>query len=127
MPATCSRRLSILALTVFVLMKMVSVGHGLPAKAGQGKKTSKHAAAAKPAPKDFEGSFQIFCKEWMEKIRARDTQHVTKWETVEDGVHGKYVEYDPEYTCTLTTGKQPIGKVNYREVWYEKRGKTIAE
>ena len=86
----------------------------------------RHAPRA-PTPQDLTASFQAFCNEWMEKVWAREqTEHV-EWEPDGDGVKGTYVEYSRDYTCTLTEGHPPVGKINYLERWYEKRGKTIAE
>lgn len=82
-------------------------------------------ASTKPPKKSLADSFQTFCTEWMAKVHARDV--AIEWEADPDGVHGTYVEYSPEYTCTLTKEKPPIGTIGYHEMWYEKRGRTMAD
>ena len=84
-------------------------------------------AAAKQQPKDLSASFQDFCKQWMEKVWTREGRHSITWEKDGDAVFRTYVEYSREYNCTLTEDKPPVGKINYRETWYEKRGKSIAD
>jgi hypothetical protein len=75
------------------------------------------------------GSFQTFCDGWMEKLRDRELDHLAniKWQTSAEGVQGTYVGYSEDYTCTVSTDGPPVGRVEYREVRYEKRGITIAE
>ena len=63
----------------------------------------------------------------MQTVWARDWHSIIKWEKDGDGVGGTYAEYSHEYTCTVTEGDTPVGKVNYRQVWYRKHGKSIAE
>ncbi len=119
----CGRCLRVLAMAV--LVAMLAVGPSWSSPLGEAK--AQHRRAGKHPPKDLAGSFQSFCKEWMEKVWARDPQSLIKWQTEGDGVQGTYVEYSPDYTCTLTQSDPPVGRVVYREVRYEKRGKTIAE
>jgi len=88
-------------------------------------KQRRHAVKA-PA-QDLTESFQSFCKQWMEKVWAREAQNPTNWETDGDGVVRSYVEYSRDYNCTLTEEKPPVGKISYRETWYEKRGKTATD
>jgi hypothetical protein len=116
--AWCGRIIATAVLTVGLV-----VGAGSSATAA--KTSAQHKKATKRLPKDPAGSFQTFCKEWMEKIQARDNP--VEWQTDGGGVHGTYVEYSHEYTCTLTEETPPVGAMDYREVWYEKRGKTVAE
>jgi hypothetical protein len=84
---------------------------------------------ATAAPQDLKGSFQAFCDEWMQKLRARELYNLAhiQWETSAEGTRGTYVGYSEDHTCTLTTGRPPIGKISYRETHYEKRGQTISE
>ena len=82
-------------------------------------------ASTKPPKKSLADSFQTFCQEWMAKVHARDTD--IEWQVDPDSVHGTYVEYSPEYTCALTKEHTPIGTIGYREMWYEKRGRTMAD
>jgi hypothetical protein len=76
-------------------------------------------------------AFEGFCTEWMHKLEAREAANVThiKWESDGDGVHGAYVGYTREHTCTMKngTGAVPVGKIIYREIRYEKRGSTVDE
>jgi hypothetical protein len=77
-------------------------------------------------------AFQGFCEEWMQKLEAREQSNVThiKWESHPDGiVQGAYVGYTREHTCVTKdgTGSVPVGKINYREIRYEKRGASIQE
>lgn len=83
-----------------------------------------NAASEKPIR-----SFQAFCDGWMEKLRHRelnDLAHI-EWQTNAEGVQGTYIGYSEDYTCTVSADGPPVGKVEYREVRYEKRGRTIAE
>ena len=86
----------------------------------------RHAPRA-PTRQDLAASFQAFCSEWMQKVWAREQTERVQWERDGEGVKRTYVEYSRDYTCTLTDGDPPVGKVNYLERRYEKRGKTIAE
>ena len=76
-------------------------------------------------------AFEGFCIEWMHKLEAREQANVThiKWETGADGVHGEYIGYTQEHTCTMKsgTGNVPVGKIIYREIRYEKRGSSVKE
>jgi hypothetical protein len=74
-------------------------------------------------------SFQPFCDGWMQKLRDRELNGLAHigWQTSAEGVQGTYVGYSEDYTCTVATDGPPVGIVEYREVRYEKRGRTIAE
>lgn len=89
------------------------------------------ATAAHAQKSDVATAFEGFCTEWMHKLEAREQANVThiKWETDSDGVHGDYIGYTQEHTCTMKTGTNsvPVGKITYREIRYEKRGPSIAE
>jgi len=80
---------------------------------------------------DVATAFQGFCDEWMHKLEEREHANVShiKWETNANGVQGDYVGYTHEHTCVMKDGTDsvPIGKINYREVRYEKHGGSIAE
>jgi hypothetical protein len=114
----------IVATALLTAAVIVGTGHRLvmPADAGGPPLKAAKRATGKPA-----ASFPAFCKEWMAKVWAREQQRVTKWENHGDTVQRTYVEYSRDYQCTLTDNIPPVGKIKYREVWYEKRGKTVAE
>ena len=116
--AWCGRTIATAVLTVGLVIVAGS-------SATAAKMSAQHHKATNHLPKDPAGSFQNFCKEWMEKIQARDNP--VEWQTDAGGVHGTYVEYSRAYTCRLTEEKPPVGTMDYREMWYEKRGKTVAE
>ncbi len=86
----------------------------------------RRAVPKKDTAKDLADSFQKFCADWMQKVWTRE-QQAAKWEPEGDGVKRAYVEYSRDYSCQLTDGSPPVGKINYRETWYEQRGKTIAD
>jgi len=96
------------------------------------------AAAAAPAPApgaivtgaEVRG-FRAFCDEWMSKLAERErfnSANIT-WEKRENLVVGEYVGYSREKTCEAReeTGKDPIGKITYRELRYRQQGATPAE
>jgi len=87
--------------------------------------------ASAACAQDVATAFEGFCGEWMHKLEEREQANVThiKWESNADGVQGAYVGYTHEHTCVMKDGTNsvPIGKINYREVRYEKRGGSIAE
>ncbi len=105
------------------------------------KKTApKKAAASKPVtPKEavqqmVEGEevrdFHSFCDEWMGKLRDRNTYneaHIA-WTKTGSGVAGEYLNYGHDRTCIAREepGKDPIGKITYREVKFRKEGATEA-
>ncbi len=90
---------------------------------------SKHRAPTKKSSKitreNLEGSFRKFCDEWMQKVWARAESK--DWVQQGDDVTRTYVEYSRDYTCELMNEKPPVGKINYRENWYEQHGKTRDE
>jgi hypothetical protein len=106
---------------------------------------AKKAAAAKPRPATarpatevlkemVEGEdvrdFRSFCDSWMQKLAERNshnTAHVA-WTKAGPGVVGEYVAYGTERTCIAREepGKDPIGKITYREIRYRKEGPTEA-
>jgi hypothetical protein len=119
----CLRILSIAGLLTVVVAEAGFGGGTAWAVAGA---TRRHRAVTPPA-KDLKASFQSFCEEWMEKVWARDGQNPTTWKNDGDGVVGRYVAYSRDYNCTFTEEQPPVGKISYRETWYEKRGKTAAD
>lgn len=103
-----------------------------------GKATAKKPAATQPlTPKEavqamVEGEdvrdFRSFCDTWMAKLRERNTfntAHIA-WTKGGPGVVGEYVSYGTDRTCIAREepGKDPIGKITYREIKYRKEGAT---
>jgi hypothetical protein len=94
------------------------------------------AAAQEPVParaaieelvegEDVRG-FRAFCDQWMQKLRDRNAYndtHIT-WTKGGPGVVGEYVNYGTERTCVAREepGKDPIGKITYREITYRREG-----
>jgi hypothetical protein len=107
-----------------------------PSAAADAKKAKAEPVPAKEALKEMvEGEdvreFRIFCDSWMQKLRERETYNVAniKWEKSADGgVTGQYVSYGTERTCIAREepGKDPIGKITYREILYRRQGATQA-
>ena len=97
-------------------------------------KIAKAAAAKGTAPQasteDLQKAFDAFCAEWMQKLAAREHDnlaHIT-WNTSADGVEGEYVGYTRDHSCLVkASGSAPVGQMNYFEVRYTKRGRTIEE
>jgi len=122
------RFVAILTLLAFVL--------GAPAGMVQARTVKNHKAAAtrqtekKSTPEQITAAFQTFCQEWMQKLAVREHDNIAniKWETKPDGVHGEYVGYPQDHTCVVKNqDTEPVGKIAYQEVRYEKYGTTIAE
>jgi hypothetical protein len=96
------------------------------------KKAEPKAVPAKEALKEMvEGEdvreFRGFCDSWMQKLRDRETYNVAHitWDKAGDGsVSGKYTSYGTERTCIAREepGKDPIGKITYREIVYRRQG-----
>jgi hypothetical protein len=80
---------------------------------------------------DPAAAFQGFCDNWMHGLeqRAQGNAAQIKWEAGPEGVLGTYVGYAPEHTCTTKTGTKSVvvGKIDYREVVYEKHGPSISD
>ena len=73
--------------------------------------------------------FRVFCDSWMQKLRDRDSYNVAHiaWEKGGDGgVGGEYISYGTDRTCSAREepGKDPIGKITYREIRYRRQGAT---
>lgn len=116
-----------------------------PAGTGAAAPTTKRAATKKASAKDppttvealkemVEGEdvrdFRSFCDLWMQKLADR-TSHNTRtiaWKQGGAGVVGDYVSYGTDRTCIAREepGKDPIGKITYREILYRKEGTTEA-
>jgi hypothetical protein len=109
-----------------------------PAAAGSAKgkvPTAAAPATAREVAAPISGpevrGFQAFCDGWMQKLRERDlynTAHIT-WENRDGQVIGEHVVYGTECTCIAReeAGKDPIGKITYRETRYRRSGATPAE
>ena len=128
-----------------VLTALVAPGTTPPAGAADAKPAAtKSAPAKKPAAKKpaaakettlkemVEGEdvrdFRTFCDTWMGKLKDRTTynQAHIPWTKGGTGVVGEYVSYGTERTCIAREepGKDPIGKITYREIKYRKEGPT---
>jgi hypothetical protein len=99
------------------------------AKATEPKSPKEAAAEILSGPEVR--NFQAFCDEWMQKLRDRETynnSHIT-WENKDGRVSGEYTGYGTDKTCVAREepGKDPIGKINYRETRYRREGATQAE
>jgi hypothetical protein len=101
------------------------------AKVKAGEPLSPAAAAAAVLSGPEVRNFQAFCDEWMQKLRDRETYNTAHiaWETHDGRVNGEYVGYGTERTCIAReeAGKDPIGKITYRETRYRREGATTAE
>jgi hypothetical protein len=100
------------------------------AKAKAREPLSPAAAAAEILNGPQVRNFQAFCDEWMQKLRDRETYNTAHiaWETHDGRVSGEYVGYGTENTCIAREepGKDPIGKITYRETKYRREGATTA-
>ena len=119
--------------TILTLLAFAFVA---PAGMVQAKTVKNHKAASnkqaskKATPEQIAEAFQTFCQEWMQKLAVREHDNIAniKWDTEPDGVHGEYVGYTQDHTCTVKDEyRQPVGKIAYQEVRYEKRGGTVGE
>ena len=130
---------------VAVLTTLIVPGTMPPAGAADAPPAAKKSAPAKkPAAKKpaaakettlkemVEGEdvrdFRTFCDTWMGKLKDRTTynQAHIPWTKGGPGVVGEYVSYGTERTCIAREepGKDPIGKITYREIKYRKEGPT---
>jgi hypothetical protein len=104
-----------------------------PAGKPAAKKVAKKPAGAVDTVREtVEGEdvrdFRSFCDSWMAKLQERNvhnTAHVA-WTTGGPGIVGEYVTYGTARTCVAREepGKDPIGKITYREIKYRKEGAT---
>jgi hypothetical protein len=88
------------------------------------------AAPAVRAADDPRAKFEVFCREWMGKLAARERDNVShiRWVPTTNGVQGEYVGYSADHTCLLKhadgNGSVPIGQIIYKEFRYQKRGES---
>ena len=97
------------------------------------KAATQKPVTAKEAVKEMvEGEdvrdFRTFCDTWMGKLKDRtayNTAHIP-WTKGGPGVVGEYISYGTDRTCIAREepGKDPIGKITYREIKYRKEGPT---
>lgn len=116
-------------------------GGSAAAGATSAKKPATPAKAAKPASaKDAPAEtvsgpevrdFRTFCDEWMHKLHERETYNAAHiaWENHGGRISGEYVGYDTTCSCVAREepGKDPIGKITYRETRYRREGATETE
>jgi hypothetical protein len=105
-----------------------------PAKKPAAKKAAAKApvSAAEAVKQMVEGEdvrdFRSFCDEWMGKLHERNTYNEAHipWTKGGPGVVGEYLNYGHDRTCIAREepGKDPIGKITYREIKYRKEGPT---
>ena len=76
-------------------------------------------------------AFDAFCDIWMQKLqdRAAFNRGRIEWKNEGDTVVGEHVTYGKDRVCVTRSdpGKEPIGKITYREVRYRRRGPTPDE
>jgi hypothetical protein len=117
-------------LTLLALALVAPAGRVQAKTVRSPKAASKTPASKKPTSEQIVAAFQTFCQEWMQKLAVREHDNIAniKWHTGPDGVQGEYVGYTQDHTCVVKNeDKDPVGKIAYQEVRYEKRGATIAE
>jgi hypothetical protein len=135
-----ARSFHLLAMLLTVAL-LVAAGDVRVTAAADAKPAAPKATAKAPVPAQealmemVEGEdvreFRVFCDSWMQKLRERDTFNVAniKWAKSSDGVvSGEYVSYGTDRTCIAREepGKDPIGKITYREILYRRQGATQA-
>jgi hypothetical protein len=125
---------------VLLMMCACTLGSGGVGSAGEKPPPVAAPAAAAPTPvpappdanigQEIRG-FRAFCDSWMQKLRDRETYNTAHiaWEKRAGSVVGEHVAYSRECTCTAREepGKDPIGKITYRETRYRREGATPAE
>lgn len=145
MPRSIAAAMHVVVLAVVVTLVAngaASATDSPPAKAPAKKAAAKKAPKAKDSPKTgldavkeiVEGEdvrdFRAFCDSWMQKLRERDTYNVAHiaWKTQDGRVSGEYVSYGTDRTCSAREepGKDPIGKITYREILNRREGATQA-
>jgi hypothetical protein len=104
-------------------------GKGTAAKGGSGTR-AKTTTPAETVSGPEVRNFQAFCDEWMQKLRDRETYNTSHiaWDAHDGHVSGEYVGYDTKCTCSAREepGKDPIGKITYRETRYRREGANEA-
>jgi len=145
MAAVCSTRTALVVACVLGLAAVASAGaregtneivtsvEGKRAEADQSGDATLVAndAGGQPAGSQDVLGFRAFCDSWMQKLREREkynTEHI-KWEKRDGLVAGEHVAYGRDRTCVAREqpGKDPIGKITYREIRYRRQGATPAE
>jgi hypothetical protein len=103
-----------------------------PAAAPKKKVAARKPVSAATLKETIEGEdvrdFRSFCDVWMGKLRDRNVyneSHIA-WDTKDGQVTGEYVNYGSDRTCSAREepGKDPIGKITYREVRYRRQGSS---
>ena len=109
-------------------------GCAAPAGAGSPKAKAPQAGEVATAGEPESGpqvmGFREFCDSWMQKLRDRETYNLSHiaWQKRDGLVIGEHVAYGQSCTCVARhdPGKDPIGKLTYREVRYRRQGATEA-
>lgn len=113
----------------FVALLAVPVGAGSAKGKAPGVAGGATAAATASGP-EIRG-FRAFCDSWMQKLRERETYNTSHivWDRRDGLVTGEHVAYGNECSCEAheESGKDPIGKIAYREIRYRRQGATPAE
>ena len=135
--ALSSLRLAVIGVLALALGAPPALAAGsATAKKPAAKAALKNAPAKQPlTPKEavqamVEGEdvrdFRAFCDTWMAKLQERNTYNTAHiaWTKGGPGVFGEYVSYGTDRTCIAREepGKDPIGKITYREIKYRKEG-----
>jgi hypothetical protein len=126
-------RVAAVALALGIVHAVPAAAADAPAKKVAAKKKEAPAATLDGAAikevlqgEDVRG-FRGFCDEWMGKLRTRDRDNVAgiKWEHRDGQVVGEHIGYGTERSCVAREepGKDPIGKITYREIRYRREGK----
>lgn len=88
-------------------------------------------ASAQPTPSrdDLQKSLRTFCELRMRELESQEQRNLAavQWQQDGAGARGEYIGYNPDYVCTLSPGADavPIGRMQYREIHFEKRGASI--
>jgi hypothetical protein len=126
-----------------VLVACLCIGISATMAGAAGKPKAGKGAKGKPAASKKAGGvtetisgpevkgFRAFCDSWMQKLRDREvynTAHIA-WENREGLVVGEHVAYGQDCECIARQepGKDPIGKITYRETRYRRQGATPAD
>ena len=116
-------------LAALVLVALLGVATSTPVDAKDVTDGADQVAVSGPEVLDF----RAFCDSWMQKLRDRETyntEHIAWEDEDQDGlVVGEHVTYGRDCGCVARQepGKDPIGKITYREIRYRRRGATPAE
>jgi len=121
---------SVAIVALFALAFVIPTGMVQAKTVKNNKTAAKKQTSKKATPEQVTEAFQTFCQEWMQKLAVRERDNIAniKWNTKPDGVQGEYVGYTQDHTCVVKNeDTDPVGKIAYQEVRYEKRGATVAE